>query len=154
LRNNDFPIYPPRNKITRFSHIREFSAKCLKLFNRLLNIMEIMRHCLARARVSCRAPVITGNSLMQGNPILRNPYGQLPSVNPCNGSSGVPCNGAACGADRGRPCVRSSIAQAADTRAASLVPFCAMSANASIAICTCPSSNPDSAARIAAVSAF
>ena len=84
----------------------------------------------------------------------RNPYGQFPSVNPFNGSSGMPCNGAACGAALGRPCVRSSIAQAADTRAASLVPFWAMSANASIATATCPSSNPDSAARIAAVSAF
>ena len=40
-----------------------------------------------------------GGTLHKGNRILRNPYGQLPSVNPCNGSSGVPCNGAACGAD-------------------------------------------------------
>ena len=63
-------------------------------------------------------------------------------------------NGAACGVARGRPCVLSSMAQAADTRAASLVPFCAMSASAAMAMCTCPSSNPDSAARIAAVSAF
>jgi hypothetical protein len=66
----------------------------------------------------------------------------------------MPCNGAASGAARGRPCVLSSIAQAAETRAASLVPFCAMSASALIAPCTSPSSNAESAARIAAVSAF
>jgi hypothetical protein len=46
------------------------------------------------------------------------------------------------------------MAHAADTLADSLVPFCAISANAAMAMCTCPSSNPESAARIAAVSAF
>jgi hypothetical protein len=39
------------------------------------------------------------------------------------------------------------MAQAADTRAASLFPFFAISASASTAICTCPSSNPDSEKR-------
>lgn len=73
-----------------------------------------------------------------------------PSVKP----SDIPCSGALLGVDRGRPCVRSKIAQAADTRAASLVPFCAMSANAAMAMSTWPSSNPDSAARMAAVSVF
>jgi hypothetical protein len=71
-----------------------------------------------------------------------------------NGSSGMPCNGAASGDGRGRPCVLSRIAQAAETRAASLLPLVAMSASASITIRTCPSSNPESAARMAAESAF
>jgi hypothetical protein len=44
------------------------------------------------------------------------------------------------------------MAQAADTRAASLFPFFAISASASIAPCTSPSSSIDSAARMAAVS--
>jgi hypothetical protein len=48
-------------------------------------------------------------------------------VKHCNGSAGSLCNGAASGDARGRPCIRSSIAQAADTLAASLVPFCAIS---------------------------
>jgi len=51
---------------------------------------------------------------------LPKPY-QLPMML-SNMPGGVPCNGAASGAARGRPCVLSSIAQAADTRAASLVP--------------------------------
>jgi len=86
------------------------------------------------------------------SPRHQSPY-QLPMTK-SNAPGGLPCNGAASGAARGRPCVLSSIAQAADTRADSLVPFCAMSASASIATATCPSSNPDSASRIAAVSAF
>jgi hypothetical protein len=86
------------------------------------------------------------------SPRHQTPY-QLPMTK-SNIPWGIPCNGAAFGAARGRPCVLSSIAQAADTRADSLVPFWAMSANASIATATCPSSNPDSAARMAAVSAF
>ena len=52
LRNNDFPIYPARNNITRFSRIREFLAKPLKSSNRLINIMDIMRCCLARACIA------------------------------------------------------------------------------------------------------
>jgi hypothetical protein len=46
------------------------------------------------------------------------------------------------------------MAQAAETRADSLVPFFAISASASIAAWTSPWSNPDSAARMDAVSAF
>ena len=55
------------------------------------------------------------------SPRHQTPY-QLPMTK-SNAPGGLPCNGAASGAARGRPCVLSSIAQAADTRADSLVPF-------------------------------
>jgi hypothetical protein len=57
----------------------------------------------------------------QGKPPTRRGY-QLPMTK-SNIPWGMPCNGAASGAARGRPCVLSSIAQAADTLADSLVPF-------------------------------
>ena len=105
-------------------------------------------HVSVIARFSGRSKIHTPHYTPQ-----RDVAYQLPMTK-SNIPGGMPCNGAAFGAARGRPCVLSSIAQAADTRADSLVPFWAMSANASIATATCPSSNPDSAARIAAVSAF
>lgn len=61
---------------------------------------------------------------------------QLSSVKPFNGLSGMPSNGAASGADRGRPKTLSKSAQAAETRAASDCPEAAISAKAASATAT------------------